>query len=206
MGITFSITESEQLIHAMKYNLTTATTIIESLSIGCDQLIDTLSSSELNGIAYNSGKELFLGVIVPSITKIKMAIDDIQTDLHAYEQAHSVVSEYGNLDMSNLKKHIKLKQQQLDQVTAQLKRNQDFFNQVQSVVIGDLENIWSQNYVLNQIKSHLEYGIEDLNTRLDKLSWFISNVGNYFSDSLTVLELAIQSVIELRQVTDEENE
>lgn len=206
MGITFSITESEQLIHAMKYNLTTTTTIIESLSIGCDQLIDTLSSSELNGIAYNSGKELFLGVIVPSITKIKMAIDDIQTDLHSYEQAHSVVSEYGNLDMSNLKKQLKLKQQQLDQVTAQLKRNQDFFNKVQSVVIGDLENIWSQNYVLNQIKSHLEFGIEDLNTRIDKLSWFISNVGNYFSDSLTVLELAIQSVTELRQVTDEENE
>ncbi|MCJ1968573.1 hypothetical protein [Pseudolactococcus carnosus] len=206
MGITFSITESEQLIHAMKYNLTTTTTIIESLSIGCDQLIDTLSSSELNGIAYNSGKELFLGVIVPSITKIKMAIDDIQTDLHSYEQAHSVVSEYGNLDMSNLKKQLKLKQQQLDQVTAQLKRNQDFFNKVQSVVIGDLENIWSQNYVLNQIKSHLEFGIEDLNTRIDKLSWFISNVGNYFSDSLTVLDLAIQSVTELRQVTDEENE
>lgn len=206
MGITFSITESEQLIHAMKYNLITATTIIDNLSIGCDQLIQTLSSGELNGVAYMTGKDLFSGVIVPSITKIKMAIDDIQTELCSYEEAHAVVSEYGNLDMTNLKKQLKVKQQQLDQVTAQLKRNQDFFNQVQSVVIGDLKNIWTQDYVLNQIKSHLEFGIEDLNARIDKLSLFVSNVATYFSDSLTVLELAIQSVTELKQMTDEENE
>lgn len=205
MGIRFSTKDSEQLIQAMKNNVQIANTITDRLSSGCDHLIQTLNSGELKGAAYTAGKGLFSEVIIPSIKKLQSAIDDIQSELSSYEYAHSVVAEYDTLDMDSLKKQLDIKYQQLDEIEAQLKRNQDFFYQAQSLFEGNLGEIWAQNYALEQLKQHLEIGIEDVRTRIDKLEWFVSDVSKYFSDSLQVLNLAIKGATELSRLTVDGN-
>lgn len=201
MGMRFSTQDSEQLIQAMKNNVQIANTVTDRLSSGCDHLIQTLNSGELEGAAYTAGKGLFSEVIIPSIKKLQSAIDDIQAEISAYEYAHSVVAEYDTLDMNNLKKQLNIKYQQLDEVEAQLRRNQDFFHQTQSLFVGNLGDVWAQNYALEQLKQHLEIGIEDVKTRINKLEWFVSDVSKYFSDSLQVLNLAIKGATELSKLT-----
>ena len=93
MGVKYSAADSAQLIQAMTSNLQVANQVTDRLSSGCDHLIASLESGELQGAAYTAGKGLFTEVIIPAIKKLQGAIDDIQGELRSYQYADSTVSE-----------------------------------------------------------------------------------------------------------------
>ncbi|MFP9086338.1 hypothetical protein [Streptococcus equi] len=86
MGVTYSAAESKALIQAMTNNIQIANEITDRLSSGCDHLIASLDSGELQGAAYTAGKGLFTAIIIPSIKKLQAAIDAIQVELTTYSK------------------------------------------------------------------------------------------------------------------------
>ena len=203
MGVTFGAADSSNLISAMRNNVTSARTIIDRLNSGSQHLIAHLDAGVLHGAAYTAGRGLFSELIVPAISKLGQAIDDIQAELTSYEYAHSVVAEHGDLDEDDLKSALATAEEQLRLTEDQLERNRDFLTQVQAFFTGELPGLALQSQALERLKEQLEHTIRELKTKIEKLEWFVADVSNYFSDSLQVMQLAAQAAIELNKVAVE---
>ena len=200
MGVKYSAQESQELIQAMTNNLQVANEVTDRLSSGCDHLIFSLDSGELTGAAYTAGKGLFTEIIIPSIKKLQAAIDDIQLELTSYKNADAQVSGYGDLDLDQLKELKKLREEQLAIVEAQIQARENWLNQIKDFFSLNWGKAFSEKTILYNTKSQIESGIQDLDDKIEKLEFFVSQVSQYFSDSLEVLSLAIQGATQLSKV------
>ena len=200
MGVKYSAQESQELIQAMTNNLQVANEVTDRLSSGCDHLISSLDSGELTGAAYTAGKGLFTEIIIPSIKKLQAAIDDIQLELTSYKNADAQVSGYGDLDLDQLKELKKLREEQLAIVEAQIQARENWLNEIKDIFTFNWGKAFSEKTILYNTKSQIESGIQDLDDKIEKLEFFVSEVSQYFSDSLEVLGLAIQGATQLSKV------
>ena len=200
MGVKYSAQESQELIQAMTNNLQVANEVTDRLSSGCDHLIFSLDSGELTGAAYTAGKGLFTEIIIPSIKKLQAAIDDIQLELTSYKNADAQVSGYGDLDLDQLKELKKLREEQLAIVEAQIQARENWLNQIKDFFSLNWGKAFSEKTILYNTKSQIESGIQDLDDKIEKLEFFVSEVSQYFSDSLEVLSLAIQGATQLSKI------
>ena len=200
MGVKYSAQESQELIQAMTNNLQVANEVTDRLSSGCDHLISTLDSGELTGAAYTAGKGLFTEIIIPCIKKLQAAIDDIQLELTSYKHADAQVSGYGDLDLDQLKELKKLREEQLAIVEAQIQVRENWLNQITDLFSLNWGKAFSEKTILYNTKSQIESGIQDLDDKIEKLEFFVSEVSQYFSDSLEVLSLAIQGATQLSKI------
>ena len=200
MGVKYSAQESQELIQAMTNNLRVANEVTDRLSSGCDHLISSLDSGELTGAAYTAGKGLFIEIIIPSIKKLQAAIDDIQLELTSYKNADAQVSGYGDLDLDQLKELKKLREEQLAIVEAQIQVRENWLNQIKDLFSLNWGKAFSEKTILYNTKSQIESGIQDLDDKIEKLEFFVSQVSQYFNDSLEVLSLAIKGATQLSKV------
>ena len=200
MGVKYSAQESQELIQAMTNNLRVANEVTDRLSSGCDHLISSLDSGELTGAAYTAGKGLFIEIIIPSIKKLQAAIDDIQLELTSYKDADAQVSGYGDLDLDQLKELKKLREEQLAIVEAQIQARENWLNQITDLFSLNWGKAFSEKTILYNTKSQIESGIQDLDDKIEKLEFFVSQVSQYFNDSLEVLSLAIKGATQLSKV------
>ena len=200
MGVKYSAQESQELIQAMTNNLQVANEVTDRLSSGCDHLISSLDSGELTGAAYTAGKGLFIEIIIPSIKKLQAAIDDIQLELTSYKHADAQVSGYGDLDLDQLKELKKLREEQLAIVEAQIQARENWLNQITDLFSLNWGKAFSEKTILYNTKFQIESGIQDLDDKIEKLDFFVSQVSQYFSDSLEVLSLAIKGATQLSKV------
>ena len=197
--------DSAQLIQAMGNNLQIANQVTDRLSSGCDHLVASLESGELQGAAYTAGKGLFTEIIIPAIKKLQEAIDDVQGELDSYKSADAEVAGYGELDLDLLKEQLKIKKEQLAKVEKQIADNQDFFRNVGALLTGKLGNLLAQTSALIEVETQLNISIQEIQEKIDKLEWFVAQVSQYFSDSLQVLNLAIQGATQLSQISVDSN-
>ena len=200
MGVKYSAADSSQLIQAMTSNLQVANQVTDRLSSGCDHLIASLESGELQGAAYTAGKGLFTEVIIPAIKKLQEAIDDIQGELSSYKSADTEVAKYGELDLELLKEQLKIKQEMLEKTQAQLAEYQSLSRRISDGFAGKLADNFSKTIALTEVENQLNIGIREIQEKIDKLEWFVAQVSQYFTDSLQVLGLAIQGATQLSQV------
>ncbi|EGC21867.1 hypothetical protein [Streptococcus sanguinis] len=205
MGVKYSSTESSELIEALTNNINVANEISDRLSSGCDHLIASLDSGELQGAAYTAGKGLFTDIIIPAITKIKEAVDDIQIELNSYKTANEPVSQYGNLDLEELKTLKKSNEDMLKVVNEQIAEHESFFNQLKDRITFNYDAHRETSRQLTESKNNLESEIQSVTKKIDTLELFVSQVASFFSDSLTVLKLAIQGASQLSQVVVDAN-
>ena len=200
MGVKYSAQESQELIQAMTNNLQVANEITDRLSSGCNHLISSLDSGELTGAAYTAGKGLFTEIIIPSIKKLQAAIDDIQLELTSYKDADAQVSGYGDLDLDQLKELKKLREEQLAIVEAQIQVRENWLNQITDLFSLNWGKAFSEKTILYNTKFQIESGIQDLDNKIEKLEFFVSQVSQYFNDSLEVLGLAIKGATQLSKI------
>ena len=200
MGVKYSAQESQELIQAMTNNLQVANEVTDRLSSGCDHLISSLDSGELTGAAYTAGKGLFTEIIIPSIKKLQAAIDDIQLELTSYKDADAQVSGYGDLDLDQLKELKKLREEQLAIVEAQIQVRENWLNQITDLFSLNWGKAFSEKTILYNTKFQIESGIQDLDNKIEKLEFFVSQVSQYFNDSLEVLGLAIKGATQLSKI------
>lgn len=203
MGVKYSSAESSALIEALSNNIEIANEITERLSNGCAYLVSSLDSGKLQGAAYTAGKGLFTDIIIPAITKIKEAVDDIQIELNSYKTANEPVSQYGNLDLEELKALKKSKEDMLTVVNEQIAEHESFFNKLKDTFNSDAHRETSRQ--LTDSKNNLESEIQSVTKKINELELFVSQVASFFSDSLTVLQLAIQGASQLSQVIVDAN-
>lgn len=203
MGVKYSSAESSALIDALSNNIEVANEITERLSSGCAYLVSSLESGKLQGAAYTAGKGLFTDIIIPAITKIKEAVDDIQIELNSYKTANEPVSQYGNLDLEELKALKKSKEDMLTVVNEQIAEHESFFNKLKDTFNSDAHRETSRQ--LTDSKNNLESEIQSVTKKINELELFVSQVASFFSDSLTVLQLAIQGASQLSQVVVDAN-
>ena len=200
MGVKYSAQESQELIQAMTNNLQVANEVTDRLSSGCDHLISSLDSGELTGAAYTAGKGLFIEIIIPSIKKLQAAIDDIQLELTSYKDADAQVSGYGDLDLDQLKELKRLREEQLAIVEAQIQARENWLNQITDLFSLNWGKAFSEKTILYNTKFQIESGIKDLDDKIEKLEFFVSQVSQYFSDSLEILGLAIKGAMQLSKI------
>ena len=200
MGVKYSAQESQELIQAMTNNLQVANEITDRLSSGCNHLISSLDSGELTGAAYTAGKGLFTEIIIPSIKKLQAAIDDIQLELTSYKDADAQVSGYGDLDLDQLKELKRLREEQLAIVEAQIQARENWLNEIKDIFTFNWGKTFSEKTILYNTKSQIESGIQDLEDKIEKLEFFVSQVSQYFNDSLEVLGLAIKGATQLSKI------
>ena len=181
-------------------NLRVANEVTDRLSSGCDHLISSLDSGDLTGVAYTAGKGLFTEIIIPSIKKLQEAIDDIQLELTSYKDADAQVSGYGDLDLDQLKELKKLREEQLAIVEAQIQVRENWLNQITDLFSLNWGKAFSEKTILYNTKSQIESGIQDLEDKIEKLEFFVSQVSQYFNDSLEVLSLAIKGATQLSKI------
>ena len=205
MGVKYSSAESSALIDALSNNIEVANEITDRLSSGCEYLVSSLDSGKLQGAAYTAGKGLFTDIIIPAITKIKEAVDDIQIELNSYRTANEPVSHYGNLDLEELKALKKSKEDMLEVVNEQIAEHESFFNQLKDHITFNYDAHRETSRQLTESKNNLESEIQSVTKKIDALELFVSQVASFFSDSLTVLKLAIQGASQLSQVTVDAN-
>ena len=200
MGVKYSASESSQLMEAMSSNIQVANEVTDRLSQGCDHLIAALDSGELMGAAYTAGKGLFSEIIIPAIKKLQAAVDDIQTELNSYRIADAQVSEYGNLDLDQLKKTKELREKQLASIKKAIEAKESFLERVKSIATFNIVSHMESLVILSSAESQIESQIKELEDKIQKLEFFVAQVSQYFSDSLEVLRLAIQGASQLSQV------
>lgn len=205
MGVKYSSAESSALIDALTNNIEIANEITERLSSGCEYLVSSLDSGKLQGAAYTAGKGLFTDIIIPAITKIKEAVDDIQIELNSYKTANEPVSQYGNLDLEELKALKKSKEDMLTVVNEQIAEHESFFNQLKDHITFNSDAHRETSRQLTDSKNNLESEIQSVTKKINELEMFVSQVASFFSDSLTVLQLAIQGASQLSQVVVDAN-
>lgn len=203
MGVKYSSAESSALIEALSNNIEVANEITERLSSGCEYLVSSLDSGKLQGAAYTAGKGLFTDIIIPAIAKIKEAVDDIQIELNSYKTANEPVSQYGNLDLEELKALKTRKEEMLKVVNEQIAEHESFFNKLKDTFNSDAHRETSRQ--LTDSKNNLESEIQSVTKKINELELFVSQVASFFSDSLTVLQLAIQGASQLSQVIVDAN-
>ena len=184
----------------MTNNLQVANEVTDRLSSGCDYLISSLDSVELSGAAYTAGKGLFTDIIIPCIKKLQEAVDDIQLELTSYKHADAQVSGYGDLDLDQLKELKKLREEQLAIVEAQIQVRENWLNQITDLFSLNWGKAFSEKTILYNTKSQIESGIQDLDDKIEKLEFFVSQVSQYFNDSLEVLGLAIKGAMQLSKI------
>lgn len=201
----YSSAESSALIDALSNNIEVANEITDRLSSGCEYLVSSLDSGKLQGAAYTAGKGLFTDIIIPAITKIKEAVDDIQIELNSYRTANEPVSHYGNLDLEELKALKKSKEDMLKVVNEQIAEHESFFNQLKDHMTFNYDAHRETSRQLTESKNNLESEIQSVTKKIDALELFVSQVASFFSDSLTVLKLAIQGASQLSQVAIDAN-
>ena len=200
MGVKYSASESSQLMEAMANNIQVANEVTDRLSQGCDHLIAALDSGELMGAAYTAGKGLFSEIIIPAIKKLQAAVDDIQTELNSYRIADAQVSEYGNLDLDQLKKTKELREKQLASIKKAIEAKESFLERVKSIATFNIVSHMESLVILSSAESQIESQIKELEEKIEKLEFFVAQVSQYFSDSLEVLRLAIQGATQLSEI------
>lgn len=201
----YSSSESATLIEAMSSNIQIATQIAEKLTSGSDHLIAEIEAGRLQGAAYEAGKNLFGNIIIPCIKKLQEAIDDIQIELTSYKNADAVVSKYGEMDLDDLKTQKQSWEKQLSKYQDLIRKNEDFFNLVGATITGNLDKKLSENRVLHELADNTQMQIKDLEEKIEKLEWFVEQVNQYFSDSLEILNLAIEGAGQLSQIIVDSN-
>ncbi len=118
----------------------------------------------------------------------------------SYKDADAQVSGYGDLDLDQLKELKKLREEQLAIVETQIQVRENWLNQITDLFSLNWGKAFSEKTILYNTKFQIESGIQDLDDKIEKLEFFVSQVSQYFNDSLEVLSLAIKGATQLSKI------
>ena len=90
-------------------------------------------------------------------------------------------------------------------VNEQIAEHESFFNQLKDHITFNYDAHRETSRQLTESKNNLESEIQSVTKKIDALELFVSQVASFFSDSLTVLKLAIQGASQLSQVVVDAN-
>lgn len=197
MGLKYNSSEAQELIDAMTNNLNISKEAATGLNSGAQYLTSALTGGNLQGAAYNAGKQLFEGLIIPTISKTSEAIDDMHSDLELFKQANGQVSHYGVLDEDNLNNQINEKKRQRDATSFLIEQNSLYL--LTNPAVGLVEYITGANSQLENLLGSIEDDINELEEKLKALHNFSDSTSHLFRDDSSVMKDVMKGVTVLNK-------
>ncbi|MGY3747554.1 T7SS effector LXG polymorphic toxin [Vagococcus salmoninarum] len=196
MGLIYSSADSDQLISALGSNIRSAKETTDQLKSGSQKIVAAVDGKTLAGAAYTAGKGLFSDLIIPTISKITTAFDQLAQELQTYQSADDIIKSEGSyLDEDIIKRQIEIKK---NQKSSALSTVSTLANQIK---LGDTpemsSNIRNTQREMTRFADSLSEEIRKLEKTLQALQTFSSSTSSLFSQSLNDLKLAMQSVLVL---------
>ncbi|EGO8095179.1 hypothetical protein KI126_002552 [Enterococcus faecium] len=129
MGLIYHPNESQELVANFQANIATCEQILSDLKRGNTHLVNALSSNQLSGAAFTAGQGMFTQLVMPTVAKADIAIQELKQKLQQYVQytdraGKDVLDE----DMLNQQLQELKSQQYLLTSQIQLYQNQVLFN------------------------------------------------------------------------------
>lgn len=192
MGLIYVSSDSNALINALKANIKSGKEAAEQLKSGSQKIISAVDGKTLSGAAYTAGKGLFSELIIPTISKTSASIDELETELTKYTTADQQVSGEGTLDQEKIERKIEQKKAMKSAVEVSLAavKAASRSNPLAKIMDATL-HVQSS---LTSMSNSYETDIRELQKKLEKLQQFSSDTSGLFSNSLSNLKLAMQSV------------
>lgn len=192
MGLIYVSSDSSTLINALKANIKSGKEASEQLKSGSQKIISAVDGKTLSGAAYTAGKGLFSDLIIPTISKVSASVDELETELTKYISADQQVSGEGTLDQEKIERKIEQKKAMKSAVEVSLAavKAASRSNPLTKIVDATLH---VQSSLTNMSNSY-EDDIRELEKKLEKLHQFSSTTSALFSNGLSNLKLAMQSV------------
>lgn len=195
MGLIYVSSESSLLITALKENISTGKEASEQLKTGSQQVIDAVDGQTLSGEAYTAGKGLFSELILPTISKVTTAIDDVEKDVQTYSNAHDKVSSESKLDEDKLNQQIAIKETMKATVDASALVTKQSIKT--NPVANLLDHLFNVQNKLTNMSNELEDDMKELKDKLEKLQTFSSETSSLFTNSLSDMKIAMQACLVL---------
>lgn len=192
MRLIYVSTESSELINALKANISSGKEASNQLKSGSQKIVSAVDGKTLSGAAYTAGKGLFSDLILPTISKVTSAIDELETEVQSYISANDAISSEAILNEDRLNEQIRTIKVQKAAVEASLAIVKAASNK--NTVARMLNVMLNVQSTLTNMSSDFDDDIRDLEKKLEKLRQFSSETSNLFSDSLSNLKIAMQSV------------
>lgn len=197
MGLKYNSSEAQELIDAMTNNLNIAKEAATGLNSGSQYLTRALTGGNLQGVAYNAGKQLFEGLIIPTISKVSQAIDDMHSNLELFKQANGQVSHYGVLDEDNLNRQINEKRRQRDATSFLI---ETYSLCLQTNLTASFEDyLIGANRRLEDTLGSIEDDINRLEEKLKALHNFSDSTSHLFQDDSNVMKDVMKGVTVLNK-------
>ena len=109
------------------------------------------------------------------------------------------------MDLDDLKTQKQSWEKQLSKYQDLIRKNEDCFNLIGATITANLDKNLSENRVLHELADNTQMQIKDVEEKIEKLEWFVEQVNQYFSDSLEILNLAIEGAGQLSQIIVDSN-
>ncbi|MDD3014950.1 MAG: DUF3114 domain-containing protein [Lactococcus chungangensis] len=195
MGIKYSQSESQELMEKLLANVAVADNITNRLSKGSSHLQQVVrdKNSSLSGAAYTAGADLF-SKIDTLIQKYTAAVDDVRSDVQAYQTAEMMLNGEPAIDEMAVMRILDLKNSDLRELEEQLRANQQFLSS--QVLVGAVLEDWllPYNQELSRQIEQVKEAIRHEEERLKRLHQFVSQVSSLFTDSVDAFNLAAKGV------------
>jgi len=193
VGLIYSSADSQQLIKALKSNINNAKETLNQLKSGSQKVVSAVDGKTLAGAAYTAGKGLFSELIIPTISKVTQAFDQLTQELQTFEAANNVIQVKGSyLNEDLIMQTIQIKKAQKQ---AALTSVSTLLNQITISDSPDMDAyIRSTQRKMNVLADNLSSEIRVLEKKIESLQTFSSSTNSLFSQSLNNLNIAIQSM------------
>ncbi len=193
MGLIYSSADSAQLISALRSNIQSAKETTSQLTSGSQRIVSAVDGRTLAGAAYTAGKGLFSDLIIPTISRVTNAFNQLEQDLQRYQSADGMIKGEGSyLDEDIIKRKIELKRAQKSSALTSVST---LTSQIKLANTPEMSSyIRSTQREMNRLADSLEDEIRQLQKKLEALHTFSSSTSGLFSNSLTDLKVAMQGV------------
>ncbi|GAX48475.1 T7SS effector LXG polymorphic toxin [Pseudolactococcus reticulitermitis] len=197
MGLIYNPSESGELVSNFQANLTSCEQVISDLKKGNNHLVGVLNSKQLGGAAFDAGLAMFSQLVIPTVNKVDISIQDIKTKLQQFSQ-YTAAAGGEILDEDKLNQQLEELRRQQATLTSQIRvyQNQARINDDPDMVAM----CYSYASDLSNFMNTVQDDIRKVEEKLKKLHELDMKTSSLFSESqneiqnLSTAILAVNSV------------
>ncbi|MDR0298612.1 MAG: LXG domain-containing protein [Streptococcaceae bacterium] len=198
MGLKYNALDSQLFVDAIKSNAQQGLEIIGQVDHGNQHLVNSLGNGTgLSGAAYTAGEGLIREIVVPATSQFRSAIEDVLSDVSAYQSAENSVYQYGDLDEDDLEEQINNKKVQKSSFKNQI----EYYTEMAYSNPALYDSMMSAARRAQQLLDETERQLNDLQKQLTALQEFEYQTSSLFKDSLTAFSDIVKGISALNGIT-----
>ncbi|GAK30806.1 hypothetical protein WOSG25_050780 [Weissella oryzae SG25] len=186
----------------MKRSLQQGREVIQELKNGSNRLVNAVDGHTLSGAAYTAGQGLFRDLIIPTITRVSNALDNVESDLQQYESQEHIVSGEALLDEDILMQERQIKRSLADSAHSMSNMYADFAKSIEHLPVLDMGAgmFKSQAKQMQNVAESYQDEVKKIEKKIKKLRQFSEATSKLFDHNLKELASAMRAVTTLNSV------